>query len=216
MNTSEYIKVLNTNEIIKNEFYICFFKPDFSIDKINNRIIYKDKIYNIFETLRKITPSFIQDLREAVDFQKESLLQEYQIYYAPHFIVTSYANFFTELQLEEYRINNFNNYPCRLYSQYAFNDIEELKKTVKLYNWKPIKIFKLKIDTTKLFLISKHNMEWISSIRQGYFSEYHLSSYWTGKLTSIGYSINNNQSIYEPIIEFLIDGFLIPIEELKF
>lgn len=212
----EYIKLINTGETIKNEFYICFFDPNFSIEKINNRIINKDEIYTILDTLMKNIPNGI-NFNDSVNFTDTELLEDYENLTGPLFIVASYTNLLTESYFEKIRLEKYNEYPNRLTSHYAFDNLKELKHTVNFYKWNPIKVFKVKIDTANPFLVSKHNMEYVSSIRFNVESPlaFFIQSYWQGKAVNIGYDYDfPNPKIYSPIYEFLIDGFIIPLEEV--
>lgn len=212
----EYIKLINTGETIKNEFYICFFNPDFSTEKINNRIINKNKICAIIDILINNIPNGF-NFNDKVNFMDIKLLEDYENLTGPHFIVASYLDLLTEFYFEKIRLDEHNECPKRLTSHYAFDNLKELKHTVNFYKWNPIKVFKVKIDTTKSFLVSKHNMEYVSSIRSNIKSVpiFFIQSYWQGKAANIGYDYGfPNPKIYIPIYEFLIDGFIIPLEEV--
>lgn len=213
----EYIKLINTGEIIKNEFYICFFKADFSIEKINNRIINKDKICAIIDILINNIPNSF-NFKDKVNFRNIELLKDYENSSGPHFIVASYLDLLTEFYFEKVRLDEHSECPKRLTSHYAFDNLKELKHTVNFYKWNPIKIFKVKIDTTKPFLVSKHNMEYVSSIRSNIESVpiFFIQSYWQGEAANISYDCSfSSPKTYIPIYEFLIDGFIIPLEEVS-
>lgn len=213
----KYIKLINTGESIKNEFYICFFIADFSIEKINNRIINKDKIYSIIDILITDIPNGV-NFNDKVNFRNIELLKDYENSSGPHFIATSYLNLLTEFYFEKIRLDEYNECPKRLTSHYAFDNLKELKYTVNFYKWNPIKIFKVKVDTTKPFLVSKHNMEYVSAIRSNIENVpiFFIQSYWQGKAANINYDYSfPNPKTYIPIYEFLIDGFITLLEEVS-
>ena len=127
-----------------------------------------------------------------------------------------YENLNNEFEycLEQYRKENFKNYPSRLSSIYAFGDLETCRLVSSIYRWNmnEIKTFKVK----ELYSACKVHMEIVSILKDNFQSisniEYYYEKYWRGeKIDDI--HLNNTKISVAPIYEYLIEGVLEEIGE---
>lgn len=187
---NEYIKLINTGEIIKNEFYYLE-----THGKNTQNSFYKDVKIQNFMTFANLNtqihmPNFIQ--RE----------MPYNIIYS-------------EAHLEEYRSTFYPEYPSRLASFFVFDSLESVKKYKESNNqYQNNKIFRLKLKGN--YKISKHNMEYISVLRTVYNTPIFeqvinnfniISKYWMGEGSDFDYSMfNSTFGIIPPTFEYMIEG----------
>jgi len=189
---NQTVTTINTEEEIKNNFWICIFhnnpfsKLDNSLDK-DSKIDSLLTIGKIYET--GIFPKFIID-----DNQKLLVLGEYF--------------------LEKDRLLKYKDYPSRCSSVYVFPNLDEMNRCINTYQWMKYnpKILNIYINLKKPYKILKANMEIISSIRAGNPNEITLADYWEGKHEIISYPNNRN---YFPISELIIEGELLIKENEK-
>lgn len=190
----ESVTILNTGEIIKNEFFVVS-----TPNKWNQSSFDKDlKIQHFF--------NFYSKLHEACSN-----------FILPNFLdLTIPKNLFqTELDLELYRQNNFPEYPSRIAAMYVFKtlkDAKEYREHIKLPKANILRIF-ASSDNCK---ISKHNIEYITILRVLYGSQFYeklisenklIEKYWLG----IGIPFDYNEfslphGIIQPKFEYLIEG----------
>lgn len=191
MSIPNTVKIFNTGEIIKNEFYI-----------LN-------------------TPG--KNLQNSE--YKERKIQDFTVFYniimsdtLPNFIKTT-LNFKVidvEALLENYRQNNFPDYPSRLACFFVFNNIEDIKKYKEdSPQTKDNPVYKVQI-TSNNYKITKHNMEYVSVLRTTrnfkmfkpiIEKENILHKYWSGEASDFDYSKYDSPiGIIKPLFEFLIEG----------
>lgn len=203
INIPTTIKILNTGDNIKNEFYALN-----TPGKNTQNSVYKDfKIrdfiifYNLFMNL---------DMLQIPNYIKISL---------PFYIIE------TEKLLEAHRQENFPEFPSRLACFFIFGNIEDAKRYRDVYHkGKDNKIFKIQISTNT-YKVTKHNMEYVSVLRTTYNSDIFtpiiqnenlLHKYWKGEAQDFDYSkYNNNNGVIKPLFEYLIEGEYIvtPLED---
>lgn len=186
----ETIKIMNSETLFKNEFYI--FSSNLHVPKtMDNSINKREKINSLIKIgeiySTGIFPEFIAPENDVI-----KIIGEYN------------------LELE--RQKSFSTYPSRCASIYVFPTINEVNKVKTLYNWGNHNsayrfLLKVKINTQKPYKISLHNMEIVSSLRGGY-TNCSLASYWEGSHRSIIYEWGS----YYPISELLIEGEVLVIE----
>lgn len=125
----------------------------------------------------------------------------------PIFLKRDLANIKVEQELEIYRSKHFSHLPSRCACLYVFQNFGDLHSAMMKYNWHG-KIFKITIDTTKEYIVSKHNMEIISTLRDSSFQAINrnqiLNYYWSGANFPLQYA--NIQFSFLPISEYLIEG----------
>lgn len=187
------IKIFNTNEIIKNEFF--FVKTS---NKIAQNSINKNMKINLFFDL----------FNNFVHIYNDNLL--------PNFITSTFPIVMlqTECDLEKYRVENFENYPSRLNTLFVFSNIEDAKKYREELNLSNANIMKVHVlDKTK---VTKHNMEYVSVLRVMYNTIHYenlmsqenlLQKYWIGEGAPFDYfKYGSDNGIIHPRFEYLIEG----------
>lgn len=191
MDIPEYVKVFNTDEIIKNEFYILN-----TPGKNTQNSQWKDIKIEQFKMFFNVTmyaqiPNFIRNILPINHIDTERLL-------------------------EDYRQNNFPNYPSRLACFFVFDNIDDVKKYKEdSHKNKDYKIYKIQISSND-YKITKHNMEYVSVLRVTYGYDIFTSiiedeklihKYWSGEASNFDYSkYGSNNGIIQPLFEYLIEG----------
>ena len=131
----------------------------------------------------------------------------------PTFLREDLVNIEAEQELEKYRLKFFPELPSRCGAQFAFEKLTDLLTAAKMYGWKGT-IYKVSIDTSKEYTLSKHNADIISEIRNSDFKSISniLKDYWTG---DIKWEKCHDRDIhFLPTTEYLIEGSINIIETL--
>lgn len=191
MNIPEYVRVFNTNEIIKNEFYILN-TPGKNTQNSQWKDIKIEQFKIFFNVIMHAQiPNFIRNVLPINHIDIERLL-------------------------EDYRQNNFPNYPSRLACFYVFDNIDDVKKYKEdSHKNKDYEIYKIQISSND-YKITKHNMEYVSVLRVTYGydiftsiieNEKLIHKYWSGEASNFDYSkYGSNNGIIKPSFEYLIEG----------
>lgn len=131
----------------------------------------------------------------------------------PTFLREDLVNIEAEQELEKYRLKFFPELPSRCVAQFAFEKLTDLLTAAKMYGWKGT-IYKVSIDTSKEYTLSKHNADIISEIRNSDFKSISniLKDYWAG---DIKWEKCHDRDIhFLPTTEYLIEGSINIIETL--
>lgn len=131
----------------------------------------------------------------------------------PTFLREDLVNIEAEQELEKYRLKFFPELPSRCVAQFAFEKLTDLLTAAKMYGWKGT-VYKISIDTSKEYTLSKHNADVISDIRNSDFKSISkiLKNYWSG---DIKWEKCHDRDIhFLPTTELLIEGTINIIETL--
>ncbi|WP_281700123.1 hypothetical protein [Cetobacterium somerae] len=180
-NVLNKIHIINTNEYLDNNFWVCIFHNN-PTKFFDNSINKEGKIKSLIEVGCTYSSGIFPTFLVSPD-QRLLVLGEYN--------------------LENERQKYFPNYPSRCSSFYVFPNKSEMDKAISLYNWKPVVIANVFLNTNKPFKALKANMEIVSSIRSGNPNQIPLSDYWNCKLYDIIYPDGRK---YSPILEVIIEG----------
>lgn len=188
------VKIFNTGEIVKNEFYVVSTPNKWSQDSFDKEIKIAHFI-NFYKKIYEACSNFI----------------------LPNFLDLSIpkALFQTELDLEIFRQENFLEYPSRISSLFVFSNLKDAKEYREHINLKNANILRV-YATDPNYKITKHNMEYITVLRVLYGSIFYeklisedklIEKYWLGKADIFDYrKFNLPQGIIYPKFEYLIEG----------
>lgn len=185
------VKIFNTGEIVKNEFYVLNTpgkntqNSDWKDIKIQNFITF----YNV--TMNIQLPNFIKNALPIGLIDTERLLDEYRQKYFPV-------------------------YPSRFACFFVFGSIEDAKKYKEdSYKNQNYQIYKVQI-VSENYKVTKHNMEYVSVLRTTYnydifqrilAEENLIYRYWIGEASDFDYSKYNSKiGIIKPLFEYLVEG----------
>ncbi|MGL5902784.1 MAG: DUF2441 domain-containing protein [Cetobacterium sp.] len=188
---NEYIKLINTGETIKNQFYVLE-----TPGKWNQNSFGKENKINDFLCFF----SYINSTN------------------IPNFIARDLPNLKikVEIDLEIYRQKNFPELPSRLACFFTFDNLESVISYRKEETNNTGKIFEI-FSTPDTIKISKHNMELVTVLRviTHNYDLYHkviqeenlLYKYWAGIMEPFDYSkYGSNNGLIPPRAEYLIEG----------
>lgn len=216
------IEILNTKETVENKFYVLVNKNEFEVDKINSRIVNKNENYKILdEIFQGMFNGQITKNSVGMNFPVE-LLNRIKEYKFPIFAIN---HIFFEKVMEQHREKNYLDYPSRISSNYVCKELTDLNKLLYKYKWQDRKILEVKINTQQPHKVIKCNMELISYLRVGMeeqmFNPYLANHYWDGIIYPLEYTKGNpywyvgEPVVHEPIIEYLVEGYLDIIREIE-
>lgn len=204
-------KTINTNEEIPEELYVFQLYGNTPLERIykenygSTQRIYSAGMGNIKNPILK--EKFLNG-----DINYTNILDDNFSCRLTKFGFENINNEF-EVAIEEYRKNNFKNYPSRLSCIFAFGNFETCKMVSQLYHWNLNEIKKFKI--VELHSACKVHMEIVSIYKANpqlmQNPDECFRKYWNGEMIE-EMLVDGRRNSVAPICEYLIEGIL---EEVK-
>ncbi|MDX8335992.1 MULTISPECIES: hypothetical protein [Cetobacterium] len=145
--------------------------------------------------------------------EKINYILNFNLNQFPAFLRDDLVHIEAEQELEKHRSEFFPKLPSRCGAQFAFEKLGDLLTAAKMYGWKGT-IYKISIDTSEEYVVSKHNADIISTIRKSDFKSitHTLKDYWTGEIK--WEKCHDRDLHFLPTTEYLIEGKINIIETL--